>query len=335
MAVRRTPLVIDRKAHRAGLGCLTNGGFMARPEKDSCDFFFTSTKLLYDTKIKALRRSFKATSDANNAFFVFDYLFREIFGNEGYYIRYTDDLVGDTADFCYVPESFVSDVIQKCLEIGLFHKGQFKENGILTSRAIQKKYESITARRAKQKIEGRFYVLDEELMSTETGLMCAETGLMSTESTHSKRIEKNSKRIEKESKENGDSFSFGDDWNLLLEKWKTLEGSAVKAEPVPEWLTIPPMVTNDFLCRRNEYGIEKLLAAVDLLHNRPYWHSRKIGLARFLREETFLKLHDGGYEWNPDKPNNKPTKHPSDANERAKQRMREHHEQLRQNRDAG
>ena len=165
---------------------------MARPEKDSCDFFFTSTKLLYDTKIKALRRSFKATGNANNAFFVFDYLFREIFGNEGYYIRYTEDLVGDTADFCYVTESFVSDVIQKCLDIELFHKGQFEENGILTSKAIQKKYGAITSRRAKKSIESRFCVLDEELMS-------AETELMSAESTHSKRIEKKSKGIGKKS----------------------------------------------------------------------------------------------------------------------------------------
>ena len=145
---------------------------------------------------------------------------------------------------------------------------------------------------------------------------------------------KERERREKRS-ENSDSFSFGDDWNLLLEKWKTLEGSAVNAEPVPEWLVIPDAVMRDFLCRRNEYGIEKLLAAVDLVRNSPYWQNRKIGLPKFLREETFLKLHDGSYEWNPDKPNNKPTKPPSDANERAKQRMREHHEQLRQNRDAG
>jgi hypothetical protein len=163
---------------------------MARPEKDSCDFFFTNTKLLYDTKIKALRRNFKSNGNANNAFFVFDYLFREIFGNEGYYIRYTADLVGDTADFCYLDESFVKEVILKCVDIGLFHKGQFEENGILTSKAIQRKYESITVRRAKQKIESRFCVLDEELMYAETELMSTETGLMYAEIPHSKRIEK-------------------------------------------------------------------------------------------------------------------------------------------------
>ena len=199
---------------------------MPRPEKDSCDFFFTSTKLLYDTKIKALRRSFKPSGDANNAFFVFDYLFREIFGNEGYYIRYTDDLLGDTADFCYLDESFVKEVIQKCLDIELFHKGQFEENGILTSRAIQKKYESITARRTKQTIEGRFCVLDEELMSTKTELMCAETELMSTESTHSKRIE--SKRIEKKKKCLSFSIPFEDDSPTMMVVFATITDEALR-----------------------------------------------------------------------------------------------------------
>ena len=64
------------------------------------------------------------------------------------------------ADYSPLNESFVRQVIGKCVDIGLFHKEQFEENGILTSRAIQKKYESITARRAKQKIESRFCVLD-------------------------------------------------------------------------------------------------------------------------------------------------------------------------------
>ena len=72
---------------------------------------------------KALRRSFRKDGHANDAYFVFDYIFREIFGNEGYYIRYTDDFVGDTADFCYVNESFVIDVIKKCIELDLFDKG--------------------------------------------------------------------------------------------------------------------------------------------------------------------------------------------------------------------
>jgi hypothetical protein len=62
------------------------------------------------------------------------------------------------------------------------------------------------------------------------------------------------------------------------------------------------MVANDFLARVKEIKIDGVLAAVDTLRNSPYWQKRKIGLAKFLREETFLKLHDGSYDWNPDTP---------------------------------
>jgi hypothetical protein len=86
-----------------------------------------------------------------------------------------------------------------------------------------------------------------------------------------------------------------------LEKWKTLDGSPVKVE-IPNWLTIPSLVVEDFLGRCNEYGIKKICATVDLLRNSPYWQNRKIGIAKFLRQETFLKLHDGSYDWNPDNP---------------------------------
>jgi len=281
------------------------GVFMARPEKDSCDFFFTNSKLFYDTKIKALRRSFKDSGNANNAFFVFDYLFREIFGNEGYYIEYSEDLVGDTADFCYLPESFVSDVIKKCVDIGLFHQGQFEENNILTSRAIQKKYESITARRAKQKIESRFCVLNEELLHIKTELMRAETELMSAESTHSKRIEK-------ESKEKGEGDACAREspptptevqhhFSVFLAAWDALandESAPVKAVKRNWNFPTPPIIATNYLARCQEYGEETVLDAIDRLRTAKYLHkgTGKVGLSQLLEERFFLKLLEGGYD---------------------------------------
>ena len=79
-------------------------------------------------------------------------------------------------------------MIEKCCEIGLFHSGQFEKNSILTSRAIQRKYEKITERRKRSVIESRFCVLEEELMSTETELMSTSIELMSADGTQSKRI---------------------------------------------------------------------------------------------------------------------------------------------------
>ncbi len=138
---------------------------MARPPKKSLEYFPTDAKLLYDTKIKALRRAFKESGDANNAFFVFDYLFREIMGNDGYYVEYSESLIGDTADFCYVTETFVSKVVKECSNIGLFDVRQKESNGILTSRSIQKKW--LAAKRCSKsvwQIRREFCVLDDELL---------------------------------------------------------------------------------------------------------------------------------------------------------------------------
>ena len=195
------------------------GGFMARPVMRSLDRFPTKTKLLYDTRVKALRRYFKDTGNANNAFVVFDFLFREIFGNEGYYIKYSDDLVGDTADFCYVTESFVIDVIQKCIELELFDKTQFEQNEILTSRAIQNKYQDIfAAMKRKAEMESRFCVHGEVVYSEETPVYSEETPVYSEETPPKER--------KKEKKErNGDCVSQ----NLVTEvaeefnKYATME----------------------------------------------------------------------------------------------------------------
>jgi hypothetical protein len=142
---------------------------MARPVMKNIEKFLTKTKLLYDTRIKALRRNFRAENQANDAFFVFDYLFREILGNEGYYINYSKDIVGDTADFCYVTEPFVDEVIQKCFDLELFDRTQFERNKILTSRAIQREYQNVfAAMKRTAKIDGRYCVLVAGINSEET-----------------------------------------------------------------------------------------------------------------------------------------------------------------------
>ena len=277
---------------------------MARPVMRSLERFPTKTKLLYDTRIKALRRAFKADGNANNAFFVFDYLFREIFGNEGYYVRHTDDLVGDTADFCYLDESFVQDVIRKCIDLDLFDKRQFEQNRILTSRAIQNKYRDIfIAMKRVAEIDSRFCVLDGGVYSEETPVYSEETSVYSEETPH-KEMEEN-KRKQGKKKIDVSILSENDsDWDRLLEKWQTLEGSPVKVE-IPTWLVVPQKVSHDFFCRTTEYGAGGVLATVDLLRVSPYWQNRKIGIGKFLEETTFLKLHDGGYDWSPGAPKNR------------------------------
>jgi len=216
---------------------------MARPVKRSLEHFPTGTKLLYDTRIKALRRSYKEDGNANNAFFVFDHLFREIFGNEGYYIEYNTNLIGDTADFCYVAESFVTNVIQRCIELDLFDKEQFERNKILTSRAIQNKYRNVfVAMKRTAEIEGRLYVPNKIVSSENSGVSSEETPVFAEETPENLEETPCNKRKEiKERKETnkrnaGDVFYPFDPNSPVMERVRSVIEDDALREAIRNWI---------------------------------------------------------------------------------------------------
>ena len=96
--------------------------------------------------------------------------------------------------------------------LAIHYKGQFEKNGILTSKAIQRKYAKITDKRKRVLIESRFCVLDEELMPT-------LTRLMSEEIPHSKGEKRKEKGERKETPPPGDVQHH---FSAFLAAWDTL-----------------------------------------------------------------------------------------------------------------
>jgi len=287
---------------------------MARPVKKDVERFLTKTKLLYDTRIKALRRNFKETNNANNAFFVFDYLFREIFGNEGYYIKYTEDLVGDTADFCYVTESFVDDVIQRCIELELFDQRQFERNKILTSRAIQREYQNVfAAMKRTAKIDSGFCVLDEKVSSENSGrnpqflprnqeenpIVSEETPEFAEETPTRERDMRERERersvfhpqifdsdSDSEDQVQDPFTAFREYWNLKAKTEKR-----VKMSPITE-LIASSWVAHNLLSRMEEHGgdIEVIFIAIDRIADAEFFYGKKLGVTMFLKDSMFPKF---------------------------------------------
>jgi hypothetical protein len=93
------------------------------------DFFLDRTRLLYDPKIKALRHSFKEVNKANDAFVIYDCIFREMMVSGKLGVDFTNDFVGDIADLIYEKNSFVLDVVRECLELGLFRDDESPDGG--------------------------------------------------------------------------------------------------------------------------------------------------------------------------------------------------------------
>lgn len=113
---------------------------MARPKKTGLDYFPLDVDILSDVKVmKLIHRYGNGT-----ALSIYIALMCRIY-KEGYFIKYQED---DTAFHLSVvlhesDEEMIENVIQGCLEIGLFDREVFEQYRVLTSAAIQRRYISI------------------------------------------------------------------------------------------------------------------------------------------------------------------------------------------------
>jgi len=98
-------------------------------------YFKLDTNRYQDIKIKRLKKSCKGIGVS-----VHDYILTEIYRGKGYFIEWDDNLVFDVAEYWGIGEEEVKNIVDACLEIGLFHMAKYTGYGILTSRAIQERY---------------------------------------------------------------------------------------------------------------------------------------------------------------------------------------------------
>lgn len=109
-----------------------------RPPKKGIDFAGWSVDIFdNDPKIDKLL-------DARGweGFGVYFYLCQRAYGGEGYFYKWSYDDSASTARKmgCGISAGTVHETVGYCLHIGLFDKGLFDRQGILTSRGIQKRY---------------------------------------------------------------------------------------------------------------------------------------------------------------------------------------------------
>lgn len=113
---------------------------MARPLKAPLTYFPFATSFPNDDKILILVGEFGAKGEA-----VVVRLWCALYGTYGYYLPY-DDLntpptIARVEDRRYgVSSTLVVAIVNRCLQVGLFHEPLYKQYGILTSQAIQERY---------------------------------------------------------------------------------------------------------------------------------------------------------------------------------------------------
>ncbi len=136
-----------------------------RPPKEGLDYSEWDLWVLdNDKKIDALIEAQGAA-----AFVVYFYLTQHAYAEHGYYLEWDYDSCPTTARRLGrgVSAEYVRCCVEKCLQVGLFHKGLFGTHGILTSEGIQKRYWKVAKNRTSRGEARPYWLLDVALQKEE------------------------------------------------------------------------------------------------------------------------------------------------------------------------
>ena len=114
--------------------------------KSGIDFFPLDVCL--DKKFELIEAEFGLTG-----FGVIVHLLQEIYGKEGYYIEWTEEVALLFARRCGLGGSVVSEIIEASIRRGMFDKEIYDKYHCLTSRGIQKRYFEAVSRRKSLEVD--------------------------------------------------------------------------------------------------------------------------------------------------------------------------------------
>ena len=114
--------------------------------KSGLDFFPLDVCL--DKKFELIEAEYGLTG-----FGVIVHLLQEIYGKEGYYIEWTEEVALLFARRCGLGGSVVSEIIEASIRRGMFDKEIYDKYHVLTSRGIQKRYFEAVSRRKSLEVD--------------------------------------------------------------------------------------------------------------------------------------------------------------------------------------
>ena len=173
------------------LAIFLNKTIMARPTKQGLDYFPLDVDFFQDLKIRKIIRAYGDSATA-----ILICILCMIYKDNGYHIKWDEDTAFIISEILNSDEEKISLVVSKAIEIDFFNKEVFLKFSILTSRAIQKRFQLIVknSKLKRSKIEHNLNLLG--VNTEEMGKSSEETPITSEESTQSKVKESK----EKESK---------------------------------------------------------------------------------------------------------------------------------------
>ena len=159
---------------------------MGRNKKEGLSYFPFDVDFFQDLKIRKLIKY-----QGSNAIAIYAFILCNIY-KDGYYIRWDSDLPFIISEQTGYEESYIVEVINCCLDIGLFSKKLFDSERVITSFGIQDRYRKINDL-CRRKSDISEYML---ISSEEKRISSEETPITSAKSTQRKEKESKGKEIE-------------------------------------------------------------------------------------------------------------------------------------------
>lgn len=150
---------------------------MARPLSRGIEYYPLDVDFMNDIKIRKIIKSCGPNSIA-----IIILLLGNIYKDEGYFMKWDEDVCFLVADAVGAKEVYVKEVLKKCLQVDLFSSELFEKFKIITSKGIQKRFFEITKRRKRDNLINEYLLVN----VTETIVTEAETGVIVSKSTQSK-----------------------------------------------------------------------------------------------------------------------------------------------------
>ena len=126
---------------------------MARPRRRSLDYFSIDCTL--EDSVKLIEAEFGLTG-----FALWVKLLQRIYGGEGYFCQWSDEVALLFARENGVGGKVVSEVVSACLKRGIFSEDKFKQYGVLTSHGIQSRFLLAAERRKGFEIDPRYALVE-------------------------------------------------------------------------------------------------------------------------------------------------------------------------------
>lgn len=124
---------------------------MARPLKSGIDYFPLDTTL--DVKFDLIEAEFGLTG-----FAVVVKLFQKIYGEQGYYCEWTEEVALLFSRKCG-GGNVVSEIVSAAIKRGIFDKDMYDKYSILTSKGIQQRYFEAVNRRVCVKVKSEYLLI--------------------------------------------------------------------------------------------------------------------------------------------------------------------------------